>query len=64
MKYEVTCPKCGRMMVTEWSDELAPGGIDPIECECGFLILSESEGNPSKIWSKKYRYINSKEREE
>ena len=48
-KYHVTCPECGRKTITEWSNELAPGGIDPVECECGFWILSESDGNPVEV---------------
>lgn len=45
-KYIVTCPKCGRKVETEWSDELPPGGVMPVECPCGYWILSETEGNP------------------
>ncbi|KKN58414.1 hypothetical protein LCGC14_0552270 [marine sediment metagenome] len=30
-----------------WTDELPPGGVEPVECvRCGYMILSESEGDP------------------
>jgi hypothetical protein len=49
-KYRVTCPECGAESVTEWTDVLPPGGVSPVECSaCGFMILSESEGNPVLI---------------
>jgi len=46
--YIVTCPECGRKNKTRWiwADELPPGGVAPVECDCGYMILSESEGNP------------------
>lgn len=44
--YIVTCPECGAESETEWSDELPPGGISPVECKCGYWIVSESEGDP------------------
>ena len=46
MIYTVTCPECGRKHKTQWVDDPPPGGIAPVECECGYIILSESEGNP------------------
>jgi hypothetical protein len=46
-KYRVTCPECGAESVTEWTDVLPPGGVSPVACSaCGYMILSESEGNP------------------
>jgi len=46
-KYRVTCPECGATNITEWTDILPPGGVSPVECSaCGYMILSESEGNP------------------
>ena len=49
-KYRVTCPECGAESVTEWTDVLPPGGVSPVAClACGFMILSESEGNPVEI---------------
>ncbi len=46
-KYRVTCPECGAESVTEWTDVLPPGGVSPVVCSaCGYMILSESEGNP------------------
>lgn len=43
--YQVTCPRCGWMSFTYW-DSYPPGGVAPVECECGYVILSESEGDP------------------
>jgi len=49
-RYEVTCPECGKANVTAWNDDVPPGGVDPVKCKtCGFMILSESEGNPVAI---------------
>jgi hypothetical protein len=46
-KYRVTCPECGTESITEWTDVLPPGGVSPVACSgCGYMILSESEGNP------------------
>jgi len=49
-KYRVTCPECGAQSVTEWTDVLPPGGVSPVPCSaCGYMILSESEGDPVRI---------------
>ena len=49
-KYRVTCPECGAESVTEWTDVLPPGGVSPVLCSaCGYMILSESEGDPVRI---------------
>ena len=49
-KYRVTCPECGGESITEWTDDLPPGGVSPVECAvCGYMILSESEGNPVPV---------------
>jgi len=49
-KYRVTCPECGAESVTEWTDVLPPGGVSPVPCSaCGYMILSESEGDPVRI---------------
>ena len=46
-KYLVTCPECGAEIATEWTYVLPPGGVSPVQCSaCGYMILSESEGNP------------------
>jgi hypothetical protein len=46
-KYRVTCPECGAESMTEWTDVLPPGGVSPVACSaCGYMILSESEGDP------------------
>ena len=46
-KYRVTCPECGAETMTEWTDILPPGGVSPVPCSaCGYMILSESEGDP------------------
>ena len=46
-KYRVTCPECGAESMTEWTDILPPGGVSPVECSaCGYMILSESVGDP------------------
>jgi len=47
-RYLVTCPKCERRVETYW-DDYPPGGVAPVECPCGYLILSESEGDPERI---------------
>ena len=49
-RYEVTCPECGKANVTAWNDDVPPGGVDPVKCKtCGYMILSESEGNPAAV---------------
>jgi hypothetical protein len=46
-KYRVTCPECGAETTAEWTDDLPPGGVSPVGCPaCGYMILSESEGDP------------------
>ena len=47
--YMVLCPKCGNLVLTEWMDMLPPGGVSPVECPCGYMILSESEGEPKQV---------------
>jgi hypothetical protein len=49
MSYHVTCPRCEEEHVTEWIHWLPPGGVEPVLCCCGYMILSESEGNPVQI---------------
>ena len=49
-QYRVTCPECGAESRTEWTDVLPPGGVSPVRCSaCGYMILSESEGDPVLI---------------
>jgi hypothetical protein len=49
-RFRVTCPECGRANLTTWNDEIPPGGVNPVRCEaCGYMIQSESEGNPSEV---------------
>jgi hypothetical protein len=43
--YEVTCPECLRKVETEWCE----GGVLPARCPCGYLVLSEIEGNPKPL---------------
>jgi len=51
-RYRVTCPECGAESETEWTDVLPPGGVSPVPCSaCGYMILSESEGNPVRVAS-------------
>ncbi|MHC5059309.1 MAG: hypothetical protein ACYTKD_32040, partial [Planctomycetota bacterium] len=48
--YQVTCPECGKVNATVWNDEVPPGGVNPVKCkQCGYMILSESEGNPVAV---------------
>ena len=63
-RYRVTCPKCGGTSITEWTDILPPGGVSPVQCAaCGYMILSESEGNPVEIadhappWARGYVHV-------
>jgi hypothetical protein len=44
----ITCPRCGAKDKAEWDNNLPPGGVSPVQCKCGYIILSESEGNPAK----------------
>ena len=46
--YQVTCPSCNAKVETYW-DDYPPGGVTPVECKCGYIILSESEGDPKEI---------------
>jgi endogenous inhibitor of DNA gyrase (YacG/DUF329 family) len=49
-RYRVTCPECGAESTAEWTDDLPPGGVSPVECPaCGYVILSESEGDPVPV---------------
>jgi hypothetical protein len=63
-KYRVTRPECGSTSITEWTDILPPGGVSPVQCSaCGYMILSESEGNPVEIaehappWARGYVHV-------
>jgi len=48
--YEVGCPKCSHINESRWTDVLPPGGVEPVECaKCGYMILSESEGDPCRL---------------
>ena len=47
-EYVVICPECKAKAFTYW-DNYPPGGVAPVECKCGYIILSESEGNPERI---------------
>lgn len=49
-RYRVTCPDCGAANLTSWVDDPPPGGVSPVKCaQCGYQILSESEGNPQPV---------------
>ncbi len=49
-RYRVGCPKCANINESRWTDELPPGGVEPVECvKCGYMILSESEGDPCEL---------------
>jgi cob(I)alamin adenosyltransferase len=63
-RYRVTCPECGAASITEWTDILPPGGVSPVRCSaCGYMILSESEGDPVEIadrappWARGYVHV-------
>ena len=39
----VLCPKCGNLVLSRWVVLDGVGGIEPVECPCGYMILVESE---------------------
>lgn len=41
--YMVLCPECGNLVLARWVDYEGVGGIEPVECPCGYMILTESE---------------------